>query len=123
MTEKLDESQSSRSGMALDMTEVGARLRNIRKHLELTQTEAARLSGTTAKHISEAERGVCGVSLQVLGALCRLYEVSADYILFGQNSHPGKSWLIKAYEQLSPEKQKLFDQQAESLMEGLGKLS
>ena len=48
----------NRKPVEVDMKEIGSRLRAMRKHMELTQNQAAALAGTTAKHISEAERGV-----------------------------------------------------------------
>ena len=106
----------------VDMTEIGIRLRNLRKHKELTQHQAARLAGTTAKHISEAERGVCGVSLQDLASLCRLYDVSSDYILFGRIDQPQDGWIFQSYQNLTPEKKRLFREQTESLLDGLRRL-
>lgn len=88
----------------------------------MTQHQAARLAGTTAKHISEAERGVCGVSLQVLASLCRLYDVSSDYILFGRIDQPQDGWIFQSYQNLTPEKKRLFREQTESLLDGLRRL-
>lgn len=104
----------------VDMQLVGRRFRSLRKHMGLTQKEAAALAQTTAKHISEAERGACGISLQVLARLCRIYEVPADYILFGQTaSREETDWISSQYDRLSPDKKRLFEQMVHSLLEGL----
>lgn len=104
----------------IDMQLVGSRFRSLRRHRNLTQKEAAVLAGTTAKHISEAERGACGISLQVLARLCTLYEVSADYILFGEQTDSREDFRISSrYDQLSPEKQHLFEQMVQALLASL----
>ena len=109
----------NRKPVEVDMKEIGSRLRAMRKHMELTQNQAAALAGTTAKHISEAERGVCGVSIRVLAALTGLYDVSADYILFGKVEQDQSPWITHAYNRLSPVKKRFFQEQTEFMLEKL----
>ncbi|MBQ9082130.1 MAG: helix-turn-helix transcriptional regulator [Clostridia bacterium] len=59
----------------------GERLRKARKEKKLTLTEVADLLHTTHATISRYENEKINVDAETLAVLCRLYHVSADYIL------------------------------------------
>lgn len=67
-----------------DYVSVGTRIKNARKAKSFTQEYVAECVDIGCQHISDIERGVCGLSVTTLIKLCRTLEVSADYLLFGK---------------------------------------
>ena len=61
--------------------QMGRRLRRGRKRLHLTQERAAELAGISASFIGHVERGTRIPSVETITTLCRLYRISADYVL------------------------------------------
>lgn len=113
-----------RNKKSLDSAAIGARLKSLRRHMGITQKEAADRCGTTSKHISEAERGVCSFSISMLGALCRLYRASADYILFGTEDTPkAQPWILEDYESLSQHDKDLLHALTETMVKKLKECS
>lgn len=64
--------------MASDYME---RLRALREDNDLTQEEIAQALGTSQTMYARYERGANELPIRHLLALCRLYNVSADYVL------------------------------------------
>lgn len=56
-------------------------LRILREERNLKQTDVARILGTTQQVYSRYENGVNGLPIRHLVALCRFYQVSADFVL------------------------------------------
>lgn len=56
-------------------------IRNLREDADLTQTQVAEILGTSQTMYARYERGASELPIRHLIALCRLYHVSADYIL------------------------------------------
>ena len=56
-------------------------LRELREDRDLTQTDIARVLGTTQQVYARYERGINELPLRHLQTLCHYYGVSADYIL------------------------------------------
>ena len=65
------------------------RMRDLREDADLTQKEVASYLGTSQTMYARYERGANELPLRHLVALCRLYGVSADYLL-GESAWP--SW-------------------------------
>lgn len=57
------------------------RLKELRVEHELTKTQLAEAIGTTYDCIYSWERGRSQPSIEMLRALCKTFEVSADYLL------------------------------------------
>lgn len=57
------------------------KLRNIREDNDLTQTQVADILGTSQTMYARYERGANEIPLRHLVALCKLYNLSADYFL------------------------------------------
>ena len=72
----------------------GAQIQAARERAGLTQDKLSELVGVSTNHLSAIERGVYGISLDNLRKICRLLNVSADYILFG--NAPGKEEIAVA---------------------------
>ncbi len=62
------------------------RIRDLREDHDLTQQQVAEYLGTSQTMYARYERGANEMPLRHLMSLCRLYRVSADYILgFSEN--------------------------------------
>jgi len=57
------------------------RIRDLREDHDLTQQEVADVLGTSQTMYARYERGANELPIHHLLSLCRLYRVSADYIL------------------------------------------
>lgn len=57
------------------------RIRDLREDNDKTQTEVADFLGTSQTMYARYERGATELPIRHLIALCRFYNVSADYIL------------------------------------------
>lgn len=68
-----------------DFILVGKRIAAARKLAGMTQDQVARRLKIGVNHLSEIERGVAGLSIGTLIELVKILNVSADYILFGEN--------------------------------------
>ncbi len=89
----------------MDKLTMGDRIREARKHKELTQERLAELLDISVESVSHIERGSRLPSMQVFIKIIEVLNVSADYILrdsistgklFGENALGSK------IEQLSP---------------------
>ena len=56
-------------------------IRDLREDADLTQTQVAEILGTSQTMYARYERGASELPIRHLISLCRLYRVSADYIL------------------------------------------
>lgn len=61
-------------------------IHDLREDADLTQTQVAEILGTSQTMYARYERGASELPIRRLISLCRLYRVSADYIL-GLCSH------------------------------------
>lgn len=75
--------------------EIGARLRAQREFLGLTREGVSDYVKISPQFLSEIERGVKGVSVEMLFNLCDGLKVSADYILMGQEEKSDISHIVK----------------------------
>ena len=73
--------------MGMEMT-FGEKLRLLREELELNQTELGRELGMTQRKISYLERDRYEPGIEDIKALCRFFNVSADYLLGFPKSLP-----------------------------------
>lgn len=96
-----------------DLALAGKRIQQFRKAKGYTQADLAEIIDMNTKNVSRLENGTMGLSLPTLMALCITLEVSADYILFGNQ---GKDLQNTATVLLSklPEQKQL---QAEKVLE------
>ena len=66
--------------------EIGARCKQARLAAGYTQEQLAEAIDTSTQFLSDAERGITGMSISTIIKLCTTLSVSSDYILFGQTS-------------------------------------
>ena len=60
---------------------VGKKLKERREQLHITQREVAEALGVAQPVYQRFEKGIYECSYAQLAALCKLYDVSADYLL------------------------------------------
>lgn len=63
---------------------IGKRIAQLRKRQNLTQAALAEQIGATSKHISEIERGVTGISIDMQVQLSEKLFCSLDYLIKGK---------------------------------------
>ena len=63
------------------MTNYTKRIRDLREDRDLTQAQIAKALHTTQSHYSQYELGKREIPLHHIITLCKLYDVSADYVL------------------------------------------
>lgn len=64
--------------------QLGKRIKKCRKAMGFTQAELAEVSGLSPNFISVVERGKSSASAENVMQLCKALDVSADYLLFGE---------------------------------------
>lgn len=96
-----------------DYGPIGERIKQARKAKGYTQEQVSNIIDINTKNISQLERGLVGLSVPTLIALCNALDISADYILFGENSGHQPNVISGLLAEL-PEKKRL---QAEKLLE------
>ncbi|MBD5153855.1 MAG: helix-turn-helix transcriptional regulator [Oscillibacter sp.] len=64
---------------------VGANIQKVRELNGYTQEQLSEILNITPNHLSAIERGVTGATLEKIVQLCNLFDVSADYLLFGKS--------------------------------------
>ena len=68
----------------MELTELGARIKQCRKKRHLTQEKLAELMNVSPHYIYEIERGLKSMSLSTLVDLSSVLDISTDYLLFGR---------------------------------------
>ena len=84
-----------------DYAGVGARIKRTREMRKLTQEYISNQAEVNTQHISDVERGEVGLSIGTLSKICKALEVSADYILFGDDASSAGNPLHDLLESLS----------------------
>ena len=69
--------------MKIDLKELGKRIKLIRKGQDLTQEMLAEKAGVSQHYIYEIEAGRKAMSIHSFASLTCALDVSADYLLFG----------------------------------------
>lgn len=73
---------------------VGERIRSLRKQKKLTQPQLAELINKKISTISSYEHGVFDPSIPTIFELCKAFDVSADYLLFGNEKTPDNTLML-----------------------------
>lgn len=72
-----------------DRAVVGTRLKERRKQLGWSRKYVAEKIGLVERYYSDIERGTCGMSVETLMALTKLYGFSMDALIYGEDSQFG----------------------------------
>lgn len=67
--------------------EIGNRIKSIREDMNLTKEALAKKLGISGQYLGLIEHGKNYISIEKLKILCDLTGLSADYILFGEDSN------------------------------------
>ena len=78
----------------LNRTAFGTRIRAEREKRNLSRAGLAEKLGVSDKYLYEVERGGRGMSLEKLVSLCELFDVTADYLLFGAEKSDAENSLM-----------------------------
>lgn len=98
--------------------EIGEQVRLAREQAGFTQEQLAERIDVSPQFISDLERGVVGVSIPTLKALCLTLRVSADRLLFGAES--GENTILpRQCKELSPEHARLLSEIIDKYMEAI----
>ena len=65
-------------------SEIGARVKQLRKVQHMTQEQLAETLDITVKHVSSVERGVSRMSLEKMVELCKALDTGMDYLVLGR---------------------------------------
>lgn len=93
-----------------DFDSIGKRIHQARKAKRYTQAELSEIINMSAKNLSSLERGITGISIPTLMALCKALDTSSDYILFGNDCNTHQSPLNTLLSKLPEEKQRHAEQ-------------
>lgn len=90
------------------MVQIGKRLRNRRKQLNMSQDQLAELAGVTGQTISIAELGKKAMRADTIIGICKALDISADYLLFGSISPQSELARSQKISHLTPEQYRHF---------------
>ena len=76
-----DNKQYNNSKNDINLLESGKRLKEFRKENKITQTKLAAFLTTSFSNVSAYERSINIISTTYLYAICKKYNISADYLL------------------------------------------
>ena len=76
-----DNKQYNNSKNDINLLESGKRLKEFRKENKITQTKLADFLTISFSNVSAYERGINIISTTYLYAICKKYNISADYLL------------------------------------------
>lgn len=68
--------------------DVGRRIRMLRKRRKLTQEQLAEVLSVSRNAVWDFENGAYGMSQDVLYRMKNFFQVSSDYILYGEQANP-----------------------------------
>lgn len=107
-----------------DRREVGKRLQDQRKQLGWSRKFVAEKIGLVEKYYADIERGTCGMSIETLLAVTKLYGFTMDELIYGKDEEAKEAKksevFIKNLESLPAEKQEYCLQMLFLFMKGIG---
>ena len=99
----------------MDFEEIGARIRNKRLELNLTQEKLAEKTGLTETYIGAIERATSKCSIDTLAKLSQVLNISVDYLLFGTTINNVDTRFSDILKSLPKDKQNLYIEICESI--------
>ena len=97
------------------MAEIGKRLLERRKQMNMTQDQLAELVGVTGQTISSAELGKKAMRADTIVGICAALDISADYLLFGSIPSQSAQILSQKIAHFSPEQHYHFERAVDSI--------
>lgn len=92
--------------------QIGERCRSARETAGYTQEQLAERIGVSTQFLSDAERGVTGMSVSTIIKLCQILSISADFLLLGQdttNETEDPLSIFTRIQRLSPREQEMIE--------------
>lgn len=92
--------------------QIGERCRKAREVAGYTQEQLAEQVGVSTQFLSDAERGVTGMSVTTIIKICSILNISTDYLLLGQefsNTKDGPLSIYTRMKRLSPRERELVE--------------
>lgn len=105
-----------------DRIAVGERLQSRREALGWTRSKVAEQIGIVDKYYADIERGTCGMSIETLIGLSKLYGMSMDDLIYGQTENRDilkEQTLLRGMEGLSEQAQSYCVKMLGLFMEGM----
>lgn len=99
--------------------QIGERCRQARDASGYTQEQLAEQIDVSTQFLSDAERGVTGMSVSTIVKLCTVLSVSTDFILLGKDSEGYNENALSIYSRikcLSPQRQTLVEEMVNLLI-------
>ena len=93
----------------VNLKEIGKRIQNCRKQQGYTQEQLADLMNVSIQMVSNLERGNKAIRIDNLVSLCRILNVSTDYILTGKETPNDWNTLAFRIASLSHRDQKMIE--------------
>lgn len=101
----------------MDFSKIGARIRNKRLELKLTQEQLAEKTGLTETYIGAIERATSKCSIETLVKISQTLKMNMDYLLFGTTVNNIDSRFSEIIKSLPKDKQTLYIEICESIAE------
>lgn len=92
--------------------QIGERCRRARETAGYTQEQLAERIGVSTQFLSDAERGVTGMSVSTIIKLCQVLSISTDFLLLGQdtaNKAENPLSIFTKIQRLSPQEQEMIE--------------
>ena len=99
--------------------QIGERCRKARETAGYTQEQLADLIGVSTQFLSDAERGVTGMSVNTIVKLCGVLNISADFLLLGIEEPDKPESPLSIYarmKRLSPQERELVEEVTNLMM-------
>ncbi|RKI37942.1 XRE family transcriptional regulator [bacterium D16-51] len=99
--------------------QIGERCRKARETAGYTQEQLADQIGVSTQFLSDAERGVTGMSVNTIVKLCGILNISADFLLLGMEEPDGAESPLSIYtrmKRLSPQERELVEEVTNLMM-------
>lgn len=80
--------------------QIGERCRHAREAAGYTQERLAEQIGVSTQFLSDAERGITGMSVSTIIRLCNVLSVSADFLLLGRDCSDGAKSALSFYSRI-----------------------
>ena len=92
--------------------QIGERCRKARETAGYTQEQLAEQIGVSTQFLSDAERGITGMSVNTIVKLCNTLNISADFLLLGAEESSETESALSIYtrmKRLSPQELELVE--------------
>lgn len=96
---------------------IGARIKAAREASGYSQEKFAEKVGLSIQHVSNLERGVAGPSIDVVIKMCKVLNVSCDYLLLGRSSSRDVSKVESRLTDLTPDQLFIVDRAIRIVLE------